>query len=304
MNKKKNTPKEIKTQYTAEFKVNNSQQLLAFLLSHLSKQSRNNVKTMLKKHCVLVDGVVVTQFDYLLVPKQLVQISKEPVKSKAKGKENSLDIIYEDEEFIVVNKKAGVLSIATDKEKENTVYHQLVNYVRSQNKHNQVFVVHRLDKDTSGVLMIAKNPSIRDKLQDDWNNIVTKREYYALVKGTMPKKEDTLVNYLCETSTHIVYVDRGKEGKKAITHYQVIKENKQYSLLKVDIETGRKNQIRVQLAFINHPVVGDEKYGEKESPIKRLGLHANILEFRHPVSGKIMHFETKIPGEFTKLFAK
>ena len=304
MNKKKNTPKEIKTQYTAEFKVNNSQQLLAFLLSHLSKQSRNNVKTMLKKHCVLVDGVVVTQFDYLLVPKQLVQISKEPVKSKARGKENSLDIIYEDEEFIVVNKKAGVLSIATDKEKENTVYHQLVNYVRSQNKHNQVFVVHRLDKDTSGVLMIAKNPSIRDKLQDDWNNIVTKREYYALVKGTMPKKEDTLVNYLCETSTHIVYVDRGKEGKKAITHYQVIKENKQYSLLKVDIETGRKNQIRVQLAFINHPVVGDEKYGEKESPIKRLGLHANILEFRHPVSGKIMHFETKIPGEFTKLFAK
>lgn len=304
MNKKKNTPKETKTQYTAEFKVNNSQQLLAFLLSHLSKQSRNNVKTMLKKHCVLVDGVVVTQFDYLLVPKQLVQISKEPVKSKAKGKENSLDIIYEDEEFIVVNKKAGVLSIATDKEKENTVYHQLVNYVRSQNKHNQVFVVHRLDKDTSGVLMIAKNPSIRDKLQDDWNNIVTKREYYALVKGTMPKKEDTLVNYLCETSTHIVYVDRGKEGKKAITHYQVIKENKQYSLLKVDIETGRKNQIRVQLAFINHPVVGDDKYGDKESPIKRLGLHANILEFRHPVSGKIMHFETKIPGEFTKLFAK
>ena len=290
-----------KTIYTAEFTVNNTQPLLEFLLSHLKNQSRNNIKTMLKNRCVLVDGVPTTQFDYMLIQKQKVQITKEPNKL-VKTSSTSLDIIYEDDEFIVINKPAGLLSIATDKERENTAYHQLVNYVRSKNSHNQVFVVHRLDKETSGVLMIAKNIEIRDRLQKVWNEIVTKRGYYALVKGQMPKKSDTLVNYLCETSTHLVYIDRGKEGKKAITNYRVMKENKDYSLLDVSIETGRKNQIRVQLANINHPVIGDDKYGDGSNPLKRLGLHDYCLEFIHPVTKKKMHFEAKMPNNFEKLF--
>lgn len=303
----KRKPKEVKEkvvkiQYTGRYKVNNEQPLLEFLLSHVKNQSRNNIKSMLKNRCVLVDGVITTQFDYLLIPKQMVEITKTPIEGKKRDSEEKLDIIYEDKEIIVINKPAGLLSIATDNEKTKTAYHMLVNHVRKENPKNQVFVVHRLDRDTSGVLMIAKDIKLRDKLQDDWNNLVSERQYYAIVEGKLKKKEDTIKSYLTETTTHLVYSSRGKTGKEAITHYQVIKENKNYSLLKVNIDSGRKNQIRVHLKELGHPVIGDNKYGSGDNPLRRLGLHASVLELTHPITHKKMRFEAKIPDSFKKMF--
>lgn len=288
--------------YINQYRVTKTQQLLEFLLENVKKQSRNNIKTMLKNRCILVDGVPTTQFDYLLTPKQTVQISKSPIVKLTGEKDCKLEILFEDEEFIVINKPAGLLSIATDKENVKTAYHMLTEYVRKSNPKNQVFVVHRLDKQTSGVLMIAKNAIIRDKLQDKWNDIVTTREYIAVVEGTLKEKEGTIESYLAETSTHIVYSSRGKTGKKATTHYKVLKENKKYSLLKVNIDSGRKNQIRVHLSELGHPIVGDDKYGEPTNPLKRLGLHASVLEFTHPINKKKMHFSSKVPPEFSAFF--
>jgi len=244
---------------------------------------------------VLVDGVVTTRFDFNLTKKNIVSISKSPI-LKSNEQVIKLDIIYEDEEFIVINKPSGLLSIADDKENFKTAYHYILEYERSKNPKNQIFIVHRIDKDTSGVLMVAKNKDIRDKLQDKWNEIVTNREYIALVEGVFKKKKGTIKSYLTETSTHIVYSSKGKTGKLAITNYSVIKENKDYSLVKVCIDSGRKNQIRVHMSESNHPIVGDEKYGNNKSPINRLGLHASKLEFIHPVNHKKYIFEAKTPN--------
>ena len=177
----------------------------------------------------------------------------------------------------------------------------VLDYVKKDNPRNRVYVTHRIDKETSGVLLFAKSESLRDALQDNWNDIVTKRGYYALVEGKMEKSEDTIVNYLLETSTNIMYASNDKKhGKKAITHYKVIKTNSKFSLLDVNIDSGRKNQIRVALSNINHPIVGDDKYGNKVSPIKRLGLHAYELDIK--INGKEYKFVSKLPGVFNSVF--
>ena len=178
-------------------------------------------------------------------------------------------------------------------------------YVQQKDKHNRIYVVHRLDEDTSGVLVFAKNPRIKEVLQKEWNDIVRKRGYFAIVEGNMEKDEDTFVDYLKENALNLMYVtnDR-KNGKKCVTHYKVIKRNKNYSLLDVDIDSGRKNQIRVQLGHRGHYVVGDDKYGEPSNPLKRLGLHAYNLTFVHPISKKVYEFKAPMPEEFDKLFQK
>ncbi len=299
-NEKRNVPV-----YTGQFRVVKTQPLLEFLLENIKKQSRNNIKGMLKNRCVLVDGVATTRFDYMLTPKQTVQISKSPVLKQSGRSEEKLDIIYEDEEFIVINKPSGLLSVATDKENSKTAYRMLTEYVRKSDPKNQVFVVHRIDKETSGVLMIAKNAEIRDLLQDDWNKLVTLREYIAIVDGNFNEKQGTIKSWLTETSTHIMYSSKGKnQGKEAITHYQVIKENRKYSLLRIKIDSGRKNQIRVHMNDAGHPIIGDDKYGSPTNPLKRLGLHASTLELTHPVTHKKLRFEAKTPAAFSRLFAQ
>jgi 23S rRNA pseudouridine1911/1915/1917 synthase len=191
--------------------------------------------------------------------------------------------------------------VASDNEKVETAYRLVLDYVKRQSPRNRVFVTHRIDKDTSGVLIFSKSEDLKNELQDNWNDIVTKRGYIALVEGKIEKKEDTIVNYLLETSTNIMYASSDKKnGKKAITHYKVIKANNKYSLLDVNIDSGRKNQIRVALSNINHPIVGDEKYGNKNSPIKRLGLHAYELDIE--IRGKNFKFMAKTPSCFNNVF--
>ena len=188
-----------------------------------------------------------------------------------------------------------MLTIATEKKEEHTLYREASAYVKKQYPKNKIFIVHRLDKDTSGIVIFAKNQDTKNELQNNWDKV--KREYIAIVEGKVPKQKDVLKSYLVEDKTYNVYSTKDpKKGKLAITEYEVLKQNNNFSLLKINIKTGRKNQIRVQLSDIGHPIVGDKKYKSKTNILKRLALHANLIEY------KDYHFETKYPKEFNKIF--
>ena len=213
-----------------------------------------------------------------------------------------LNIIYEDKELLVIDKPSGQYTIGTDKDKYNSLYHEVREYIRKKNQ--KVFIVNRLDRDTSGIVVFAKNEPLKSALQNNWNNIA-KRYYYAIVEGKVSKKEDTLRNYLEESKTLQVYVtNKPNNSKQAITHYKVINELSKYTLLDIDIKTGRKNQIRCQLDYIGHPIVGDKKYSSKVNPIGRLGLHAYKLILTHPTNHKVLEFEAKTPKLFLDYFLK
>lgn len=214
-----------------------------------------------------------------------------------------LDIIYEDKNIIAINKPAGIFTISTPKEKVKTLFYEVSDYVKKSNPKAKIFIVHRLDKDTSGVVLFAKSQDIKYKYQNNWDDIVLRRNYVAVVEGRMEKKKDTLKSYLKETKTLLVYSSNdSKNGKLAITNYEVLKETKRYSYLDINIKTGRKNQIRVQLSDINHPILGDKKYGKAKSPLNRMALHANVLELINPVTKRKMEFVAKIPKVFDILF--
>lgn len=217
-------------------------------------------------------------------------------------KKEKLNILYEDKYLIVIEKPSGLLTIGTIKERENTLYKKVSDYVKKQHKSNKIFIVHRLDKDTSGIILFAKNEEVKRKLQRDWDKTI--RKYIALVEGNVTKN-GIIKNYLGETKTLKTFITNNKNlGKLAITKYYVLKNTKEYSLLNIEILTGRKNQIRVHMESINHSIVGDKKYGSKKNPIRRLCLHANYLEFIHPVTNKKIIINTNYPIIFDKLINK
>lgn len=290
----KNHPKE------KEFIVKQKDELLSFLLSCFPSQSRNSVKSMLSSRCTNVNGAMITQFNFPLYPKDVVTISS--TKTNKRSEKLPFEIIYEDDDLIAINKPTRLLTIATEKEKGATVYRYLTDYVQKQDKHNRVFIVHRLDEDTSGVMIVVKNAKLKELFTSHWNELVKKRGYYAIVDGIMKEKEGTYRSYLKKNAQTMMYSSKGEDGQLAITHFKTVKENDKYSLLEVKIDTGRKNQIRVHLFEHHHPVVGDDKYGEPTNPIGRLGLHAFVLEIKHPISGKIMKFTSPMPKEFLSLF--
>ncbi len=298
--KKKHTKTgQVQPSSIREFKVKEECELLEFLLLKYPNLSRNAVKSLLSHHQVSVDGAPVSQYNLKLVKEDVVIVSKRPI---TKHQRADLPIIYEDNELIVINKPSGLLSVASDTEKSRTAYRMVSDYIQQKDRDQRIFVVHRLDEDTSGVLMFSKNAKTKEVLQKNWQDIVQSRRYFAIVEGKMEKESDTLVNYLKENSLNLVYCSNDKvNGKKSITHYKVIKSNDKYSLLDVNIDSGRKNQIRVQLGNINHFVIGDDKYGEPSDPLKRLGLHAYELSFVHPLTNKKYCFKTPIPEEFKKL---
>lgn len=302
MNKNKPRTQHVSKDYKniREYPVTSECELLEFLLLTFKDRSRNSVKSLLSNHCVAIDGAPVSQFNFKLYPGDVVIVSKTPIHKKTRS---NLPIIYENDEIIVINKPSGLLSIASDKEKGSTAYRMLTDYVQQKDKHNRIFVVHRLDEDTSGVLMVAKNVKIQQALQDKWNDLVSSRGYYAIVEGTMEKKQGTIKSYLKKNSQNMMYSSKKEgDGQLAITHYRVLYEIEGYSLLDVHIDSGRKNQIRVHLGDLGHHVVGDDKYGNPSNPIKRLGLHCYELELKHPFTGKVMKFSAPIPKEFKSLF--
>ena len=271
-------------------------ELLDYLYKNLD-MPKKRIKQYLTHGSIYVNNNKVTQYNYKLIPGMGIVIDTD---NKNK-KELPFDILFEDDHIIVVNKPSGLLTIATSKEKEKTLYHITREYLVNKNKNAKVFIVHRLDKDTSGIAVLAKDEKTKNKLQENWNNYVSLREYIAVVHGNITKKEGQIVQRLKETKTNLVYVSKDKEGKEAITNYQVIKENNNYSMVKVTIETGRKNQIRVAFASMNNPIVGDKKYGLTKDHENRLYLHANRLKLYYPEIKKDILFETTTPNEFKKI---
>lgn len=280
------------------FNVTEETELLPFLLENMKKNSRNSVKSMLTRGQVTVDGRAVTKHNHKLLVGQKVEI----LNNKAALNESmitGLTIVYEDEEIIVIDKEAGLLSMAAKDKHEKTAFSEVSAYVKKQNSQQRIYIVHRLDRDTSGILLFAKNEQVKKTLQDRWDELAKERIYTALVEGNVKKDTGTVKSWLKETRTFKVYsnpTDNG--GQLAITHYRKLRSNRQYSLLEVKLETGRKNQIRVHMEEIGHPVVGDKKYGSTINPLKRLGLHASSLTVVHPVTNEVMKFEADMPSAF------
>ena len=276
------------------FVVTENNTLLESIYLFKKDLSKKTIKNYIKNKMVNVNGKCITNTNNMVNIDDKVEIFYD----RKEIPFYNLDIIYEDEYLIAINKPAGLLSISNDKEKEITAYRMVSDYVKKEKKY--IFVVHRLDQETSGILLFAKNQKIRDKMQDNWNTITKKRGYLAITEGNI-KDKGTFHTFLREDKNGFIFSSKYGDGKEAITNYQVIKRNKDYNLLQVFIDTGRRNQIRVHLSENNTPIVGDKKYKTKSNPIKRLCLHANILEFIHPVTKKIIHLETDIPNEFKKL---
>lgn len=274
--------------------------LLPFLLARVKGKSRNNVKSLLSRRLVAVDGVPLSRFDAPLLPGQ--QVSILPA-SAPKADALPFPILYEDEHLIVVNKPAKLLSVANDKEKTRTAYHLVTDYVKARRVDDRIFVLHRLDRDTSGVLMFARDAETKELFQARWNEIVTRRGYLAVVEGVPKPAQDTIRSFLVETDTHLSFSGApGKGAKEAVTSYQIVKAGSGYALLDISIETGRKNQIRVHMKEKGCPVAGDKQYGSRTNPIGRLCLHANELSFTHPATGEQITFKAKMPRDFNRVF--
>lgn len=274
--------------------VKKKAKLLDYLYDNLD-MPRKRIKQYLTHGSIFVNQTKTKQFDYPLYTNDVITID-----TNQKDKKNlSFPIIFEDEHILVVEKPSGLLTIATNKEKEKTLYHIVREYVKQTNKNNKIFIVHRLDKDTSGIVIFSKDEKTKKDLQENWNNYVSLREYVAVVHGRVNKHEGKIVEYLKETKTHLVYASKNKDGKEAITKYKVIKESNDYSLVQVIIETGRTNQIRVAFNNLGNPIVGDNKYGIKDNE-KRLFLHANRLKIYYPVIKKEILFEISTPQDFKK----
>ncbi|NMA81065.1 MAG: RluA family pseudouridine synthase [Jeotgalicoccus halophilus] len=283
-----------------EWTVKEHTEVLEFLFKVMPSKSRNAVKGILKRGQVVVNDKSTTQFDDKLKPGDHVQIRERVASSSIKLK--GVNILHEDDDIIVIDKESGLLSMGSKQERQMTAYKQLMDYVQSIHPKNRVFIVHRLDRDTSGVMIFARSKMVQQRLQKAWTEAVQERSYVALVEGVV-QKNGTITSWLTEDKTYMMHSSpKPNHGQKAITHYKVLKTNRRFSLLKVNLDTGRKNQIRVHMQDLGHPIVGDKKYGSEINTINRLGLHANAIKFKHPVSGKVMKFESETPASFTRGF--
>ena len=279
-----------------KLKVEKEGELLDYLYNNLD-MPKKRIKQYLTHGSIFVNNNRTTKYNYKLVPGMNIVIDTD---SKNK-KTLPFDILFEDEHIIVVNKPSGLLTIATEKEKDKTLYHIVREYLVSKNQYARVFIVHRLDKDTSGIVVLAKDEKTKNKLQENWNEYVSLREYVAVVHGHLKNESDTIVQKLKETKTNLVYPTKDEDGKEAITNYKVIKESDNYSMVSINIETGRKNQIRVAFQTLKNPIVGDKKYGDPRDKETRLYLHANRLKLYYPELKKDILFETPTPNEFKKI---
>lgn len=268
-------------------KVKGEGELLKFLYNELKPTPRGKIKSYLEHRRVSVNGEVTTRFNLALHAGDTVKISMGEGARETRG----IEIIYEDDYLLAVNKPAKLLTVATDGEKLRTAYALL-----SENRRGSIFVLHRLDRDTSGVLLFAKSAQVREKMQENWNENILLREYLAICEGHFEKSRGRCDTLISENRAHVMYSAR--EGKRAITDYEVVSERAGYSLVRVRLSTGRKNQIRVHMKELGNPVVGDKKYGSAGNPIGRLGLHASKLAFTHPVTGKPVTIEAKPERKF------
>lgn len=284
-----------------EFTPEADARLLDFLYQAMPDRKRTTVKDYLRHRQVMVDGNVTSQWDTPVGPASLIRVNtSREFQTLANPR---LRIVYEDDDIIVVNKGYGLLSVGTDTKREGTAYSILRDYVKRVNPRNKLFIVHRLDQHTSGLMLFAKTEQAKETMQHNWNNMVLERRYVAVVEGGAPEPPEGQVRtLLAENSEHVVYVtDNPAEGREALTEYCTLAARGNYALLELELATGRKNQIRVHMQHIGHPIAGDRKYGARTSPIHRLALHARTLRFVHPVTRRDMNFSTPVPAAFRKM---
>ncbi len=282
------------------FEVTEESTLLAFLFEHV-KDTKSKIKATLKGRGIKVNGKTVTQFDYPLAVGTKIAVSKTK-KNREIFKSRYVNIVYEDRWIVVVEKQAGILSMAAGHSSLN-VKAVLDDYFKKSGQKCRAHVVHRLDRDTSGLMVYAKDMETEQILEHHWHDIVYDRRYVAVVCGEMEQDEGTVANWLKDNKAYYTYsspVDNG--GKYAVTHFRVLRRTTDFSLVEFKLETGRKNQIRVHTADMQHPVCGDVKYGDGTDPLHRLCLHAYMLHFVHPITNERMEFDTIIPPVFMKLF--
>lgn len=274
--------------------------LLQCLEQKLSDHKRSSLKAMMKYGQVAVNGVPTSQFDVMVQPGD--EMSVNFTRPFVTFSHPRIRLVYEDDDIIVVHKGSGILSVGTDNRSDGTAYSIVRNYLKNKDPHLKLFIIHRLDRDTSGLMMFAKNIEAKEAMQHNWNNMVLSRTYVAVVEGKVEEESGTVRSYLAETSQYEVYSTQNpEEGQLAITRYKRLDCRHGYSLMELSLDTGRKNQIRVHMKDLGHPIVGDRKYGAKSSPLRRMALHARTLRFVHPVTRKDMLFETPIPSRFLSL---
>ncbi len=282
------------------YRVDGEKPLLEYLISVMPDRKRTAIKSLLAHNQIAVNGLPVTQFDTPLKPGDEVKANLS--REFRVFYNRRLKIVYEDNDIIVVNKGYGLLSMGNDKVKDGTAYSILQEYLKWQDPRNKLFIVHRLDRDTSGLMVFAKNVEAKERLQHNWNNMVLSRKYLAVVEGQPEPAEGEVRSYLAENSRYEVYsTDDPSEGQLAVTRYRTLKSRHGYSLMEVELDTGRKNQIRVHMKDLGHPISGDRRYGAKTSPIHRMALHAQTLRFIHPVTRKDMNFTTPVPASFARM---
>lgn len=275
--------------------------LLEYLFKVMPGRKRTAVKALLAHNQIAVNGQPVRQFDTPLKPGDEVKANL--TREFRVFYNRRLKIVYEDDDIIVVHKGYGLLSMGNDKVKDGTAYSILKDYLKWNDPRNKLFIVHRLDRDTSGLMVFTKNQEAKERLQHNWNNMVISRKYLAVVEGGAPDPEEGEVRgYLAENSKFEVYAtDNPKEGQLAVTRYKTLRRGGGYALLEVSLDTGRKNQIRVHMKELGHPISGDRRYGGSSNSIHRMALHAQTLRFVHPVTRKDMNFSTPVPSSFQRL---
>lgn len=275
--------------------------MLTFLQQQFADMPRTRLKSMLRYGHIRIAGIEEVRHDTPVEPEATVEVNL--ARPFITFSHPRLKLVYEDNDILVVNKGYGLLSMGTpSSRKDVTAYSVLKDYVKSINPLNKVFIVHRLDRDTSGLMMFARNMEAKEAMQHNWNNMVLERKYVAVVEGVMEEDSGVVRSYLDETSQYEVYSTHEKgKGQLAVTRYKVLERGHGYTLVEFSLDTGRKNQIRVHAHDLGHPIVGDRKYGAASSPIHRLALHARTLRFAHPVSRRDMRFELPVPARFTAL---
>lgn len=275
--------------------------LLEFLIQSMPDRKRTTVKDYLKHRQVMVDGVVTTQWDTAVETGSEVRVNTS--REFQTFSNPRIKIVYEDDDIIVVNKGYGLLSVSTDSKRDGTAYSILRDYVKRVDPRQKLFIVHRLDQHTSGLMMFAKTAEAKETMQHNWNNMVLERRYVAVVEGGAPDPSEGIVrSRLAENAEHVVYVtDDAEAGREAVTEYRTLAARGNYALVELQLATGRKNQIRVHMQQIGHPIAGDRKYGAATAPIRRLALHARTLRFVHPRTRRDMNFSTPVPASFKSL---